>query len=175
MKRITFFEFDKPCEKWTHSFIKKSMWAIGADWEHNDLFQECYVRYLMVVQKYEIKNQRHGMSLYMTACHNRFCDLRKARPKQELFLMDFVRWEAGSFSQDPYDHLEEVEISEELSPPLARLFDRANWDYIKPLCRRCKIRKDETRETTNQMMCRLAGVDDKRFDLRGELNQIVNI
>jgi len=175
MKRKVFFEFDQSCEKWTHQFIKKSSWALPADYEQSDLFNECYIKYLVVVQKYEIQNQRHGMALYMTACVNRFWALRKKRRKQwnvnesVTQIAPLVRRFRGGLG----DYGEVILRCEKLSPTLAQLFKNANWDDARALCRKCKVRKDGTRETTNDMMCRLAGVDSTKFDLRGELSEIV--
>ncbi len=176
------FEFDEGCEKWTRVLVNKYLWAVSPHYEFSDLFAECYEKFLKITDgRYDIKNQAHGMSLYMRAVTNRMRDIFKkcrARPRiQTEFKLPFTgEWMfLLEFSDDPQDQYAEIDLDEEMSPPLRRLFERSSWEANIKRCRYNQVNTIGQRETTNQLLCRLAGVDPNVYDLRSELQEFVAI
>lgn len=175
------FEFDEPCAIWTAKLVDKYLWGVSPHYEACDLYQECYLKFLKIIDgRYDIENQRHGMSLYMTAAVNRMNDLFKRCRKRITTESELEEYEDGwsrldAAIDDPDDRFAAFFLLEEMSPPLQRLFERSSWEQNIRRVRRNLVNSNGQRETTNQFLCRLAGVDANVYDLRGELQEFVAI
>lgn len=174
------FEFDEPCAKWTTALVDKYLWAVSPQYEFGDLYQECYVKFLKINDgRYVIENQKHGMSLYMTSCVNRMSDVYKKSRRQVVAISEIHTEDGWSEMEqgleDPEDKFAALFVAEEMSPPLQRLFERSSWEQNIRRVRRNLVNSNGQRETTNQFLCRLAGVDANVYDLRGELQEFVAI
>ncbi len=175
------FEFDEPCANWTKLTVNKYLWAVSPDYEFCDLFHECYLKFLKINDgRYVIENQRHGMSLYMRASNNRLKDIYKrcqARPViiTEIEDEDGELVRMDNLIEDGLDHFAALDVEEEMSPPLRLLFERSSWEENIWRVRNHRTNSAGQRETTNHLLCRLAGVDPKVYNLRGELREFVAI
>jgi len=183
------FIFDEPCDKWTKKLINKYMWAMRADTEFSDLYNECYIKFLVITDgRYEIENQRHGMSLYMVSCVNRMNDLAAKAcryAKQFAGMKALLVGRKYSDSVSAIAHLdahyvtcetqqrqiEEFELRGVVSDPMRSLIDDS-WDFTRRV-RKTRKKRDGGRETTNELLCRLARVSSNEYDLRTELNELV--
>lgn len=184
------FIWDTSLEGWTLKQINKRYWALENEYTIDDVVQECRCKFLAIKAKYKIENQEHGMSLYMRSVSNLLHDLAAKATKhgttfscRQMFAAEGV----GSdciYDQvpDTHQYMEEVEFLHALaktSDEFKLILANADWNT----CETRRLRKHRVRnanddlperETTNQLLCRLAQVNHLQYDLHSELLQVTS-
>jgi DNA-directed RNA polymerase specialized sigma24 family protein len=185
-KPLVFFpRWEGEIEGWACKYIGKNLWRYRPDLEFDDLYQEAYLVFQRVADKYlHVSEPRHLMALFKMAVRRQFIDIVKARSIR-VRLVSFPDAETddpepGDASlygvdsvPDDRDWVAEADFRlrlEELPMEVRRLVRRARREG--QLDRRAP---DGRRETTNEFLCRIAGVSPDCCDLREALARLVGV
>lgn len=145
---------------WLVNYSKRNFWRVPSCYDLDDLIQDGYLCYCVCNAKYRhVKVQRHFMALVKVTFHNHITDLANERTRLGEVLV-------------PPDSptLDRVETPDALCAVLLRQLP----DELKQLlhvllhgARQIPMRRyaDGTRETTNDYLCRLLGVDPDLVDV----------
>jgi len=152
-------------EAYTKKVIRKHYWRVAAFCEVDDLYQEAYVVFLRCSQKYKgsIKNGSHFFGLYSRALTNRIHTLAS---RQRFEVNGWVQSRVDGTVEDIHltellaDYAETVRMEvrlllEEAPEPVRRLLEVLEESDKRPRMRRAR----NQRETTNEYLSRLAGLD----------------
>lgn len=162
MKRIKReHRLDPGMRGWIVNTSKKNIWRVAHWYDLSDLIQDGFMCYAICHVKYmEVKEQKHFMALVKTTFYNFITDLanEKTQGIQEVVVdpdsQSLVRTEQG----DAFF----VTMLGQLPVELQQLIKLLLQDGKKP---RMKRYRDGTRETTNEHLCRLLGVDPKMVNI----------
>ena len=146
---------------WTFNTIKQNYWRVAHYYEFEDLVQDSFIVWKRIVDRYpDVTDAKHRMALYKTAFRNHIHDLSKKRTAYvSACLLEAdsdtplaaLREDADG-SQDPNVGLLFAQLPGKLQTLLKRLCDERRR-YPN------RLRLDGTRETINERLCRLAGLD----------------
>lgn len=154
-------QMDTGARGWIVKTIRENYWRVADYYEFDDLVQDSYLVWKKIVDRYpDVTEPKHRMALFKTAFRNHIHDVSK---KRTLYVerytleadmpvsMETLR-EGDDGSQDPNAGLIVSQLPDKLKNMLARLCtEKRNYPYRRYL--------DGTRETFNERLCRLAGLD----------------
>lgn len=155
---------DRGVRGWIFKTAKENLWRVSGHIDFADLIQDGYLHWHRICIKYpNVTKQSHRMALFKTAFTNHIHDLSKKKSRLELVAeceldtpLD-VMLEGEDPGADP-DH---AFIFAQLPPTLMRALSRV-IDGTSPY----RHRLDHTRETTNERLCRFAGLDPSKRDVQ---------
>jgi len=164
---------DTGAKGWLLRTAHKHYWRVASWMEFEDLIQDGYLHYARIANKYrEVKDPPQIMALFKRTYINHLHDISKKRTKQidvaissivsDEHVTDFFERNGGE--DDDFSNLL-------LAPELvkATLFALSRPSAIKVLRSRYRKYADGTRETTNERLCRLVGLDPSMFSLHSVL------
>jgi len=99
------------------SLIKKNMWRMPCDYDHDDLYQEAYVIFMKVSDRYVFDGPAHAMSMFGLCFQNRLTDLASIRTARNELQM--ISWE----DSDGGRPIEEIEDSGTTLTSIAAVID----------------------------------------------------
>lgn len=165
---------DRGVRGWLYNTARENFWRV-ADWyEFDDLIQDGMLHYVRVTQKYsDVKEPRHIMRLFQTVYTNHIHDLAKKRRRYELECNEAsiglsVAEVRTTRTQAPDVNM----ITCRLPPVLRKLVDVLQND---PRLALPSVRRGRKRETTNEMLCRLVGVDPNASNIMEDLKSHLQI
>lgn len=148
---------------------RREHWRVSHWMDLDDLFQDGFMCWYRVIRRYERVahgSSKHRMALFKRVFMNHIHDLSKRRSRlPEVHFEDLPPDVADALNypatQDLYG----------AAPPLVKLgltvlMAPAHARSLRSLYR---VRVDTTRETFNERLCRLAGLDPRTIDLIGEI------
>ena len=176
--RIT---MDVGAKKWLYRTAHKNYWRVAHWLEPEDLIQDGYMHFYRVVEKYsdlsDDPHSPHLMSLFKITYINHLHNLSKERTrKPELAISQMV---LGLRPDEDTQFLEQHQMPDDSFGPLAAAIASAPEllqkllivmvQESKALRAMYRVRRDGTRETVNERLCRLAGIGDTSVDLTSTL------
>lgn len=186
-------EWEGPVEAWTVKTIKKNLWRVAPFLDFDDLYQNAFIIFMDCCERYShVWKASHFMRLYMTCFRNhlnkesnkRTANAQHAVSNSPLFdsehssgTMDVLASER-SFFDDAEMALLIDEAPREVKVLLNGISDALKYAR-DGACRETTISRQHRivsfftyrrndrgqRETTNEYLCRIAGLDPSRYDL----------
>jgi hypothetical protein len=169
---MTTTEFmDEGARKWLFKYVSKNYWRVAPWIEFDDLIQEGYVQYCVVLQRYpDAVTAPHKMSLFKLCLRSYVENMVRANTKQvdeavsdleslrefpkmqadESFELRALLIKAPDLIKSVIELLKDSTILEELIKPLGH-YDNGR------------------RETLNDRMCKLLNKNPKKIDVVGQL------
>lgn len=169
---------DVGAKKWLYKTAHKNYWRVAHWLEFEDLVQDGYLHFYRVVNKYSgATDYPHLMSLFKITYINHLHNLSKDRTREpEMAVSQMV---AGLRPNEDVEFLERCQMSDDSFGPLVAAIARAPEllqklltvmvQEGKALRASYRVRRDGTRETVNERLCRLAGIGDCSVDLSSML------
>lgn len=177
------FRWRRKLEEWTRAFIMKNRWRVPAEWDEDDLFQDCFCYFLHCQRRYADKaqSQAHFASLYRSCIFNHFNDLSNASTRQRArptILIDDLgvmtarvqpRWVELEPTRLTYEAQEALRLMLLEAPLVVKHVIKALGldDALIQSKPRPEFEWDlfGRRETTNEYLCRLVGIDSHKVNL----------
>ena len=183
------FVIDKPAQRWLFKTAQKNYWRIQSWYELDDLIQDGYMTWCMVADRYadSVRERCKGqpedkrdevmgevmMALFIRCYTNHIHDLASKRSRiTETALSELVH-----DNQSHEQFLDQVFGSDASTSDEAELINLAP-DGVRQVLQtyndhpdspkinaQFRVRRDGTRETFNERLCKLAGRDPKSVDL----------
>lgn len=145
------------------------MWRVSSHIDLADLMQDGYLIWVKVNAKYSnVKTQKHRMALFKTAFTNHIHDLSKKRSRLDLVAEADLDTPMESLleGEDPTSDPDASFIIAQLPAALRRVLLRM-IETESPY----RLRLDHTRETTNERLCRFAGLDPTKRNVQAAVLQ----
>lgn len=170
--------FSEDLELWTAKFCRRNVWRVRGLCEFEDLFQDCVVKFLICQNKYPNLSSDNFDAFYKISVRNHVNDLsRKAsesRAGRRVEEMTDIQIEsAAAMTPEPVDYnLGEIAVIIQQAPAELKLLMVAVCEDGCSILHQSSNGllstdgRTRTRETTNQRLCRLLGLDSRRVDLR---------
>lgn len=164
---------------WLVNTARRNLWRVPTDYTLEDLVQDGYLVYYRVSNKYpDVTEPRHLMRLFQVSFNNHINTLSKKRTRVPLLCASDLcttHTDESKFWDAVLDHADPQELSVMLhnAPPLVRQALSLYLDdkTCSSMRSRYRVRKDGTRETLNERMCRLLGVES--CDLVGMIKKFL--
>lgn len=160
---------DQGVRGWIFKTAKENMWRVSSHIDLADLLQDGALIWVKVSAKYSnVTEQKHRMALFKTAFTNHIHDLSKKRSRLELVAeadLD-TPMEVMLEGEDPTSDPDASFIIAQLPASLKRVLQRviaSDGPY--------RLRLDHTRETTNERLCRFAGLDPTKRNVQAAILQ----
>ena len=160
---------DQGVRGWIYNTARANMWRVSSHIDLADLMQDGYLIWVKVTAKYpNVTSQKHRMGLFKTAFTNHIHDLSKKHSRLDLVAeadLD-TPMEVMLEGVDPNADPDLAFIIKQLPPALMRVLSRmieTNSPY--------RLRLDHTRETTNERLCRFAGLDPTKRNIQAAVLQ----
>jgi len=159
---------------WMIRTARKNHWRVSAYIDLDDLMQDGYFYWLRIGSRYpDVKDQPLRMRLFQTAFNNHLTNLATRRTRQPNFLPLMVQQLEEEAGRTPEHELIEL-------PPTTIAY--SDHGICRNLVRRAiealgsdagaaawrapyDRRADGTRETTNERLCRIVGVDPTQINM----------
>jgi hypothetical protein len=169
---------DAGARRWTVKTARENYWRVFRWYDLDDLIQDGAMHFCRIARKYpEITNRAHLMSLYQRTYVNHIHDLskRRTRAPEEItssVLMpgaedDTPLWDRLNFGQPELATLHTM-IAQAPATVRAVLSLLSTDEGRQRLARPYRVRT-VGRETLNERLCRLVGVDPTSTDLVGAI------
>lgn len=154
---------DQGVSGWIYKTARENLWRVSGFIEFDDLVQDGFMFWQRIVTRYpNVTHRPHQMALFKTAFHNHIHDLSKKKTRLELVTesdmdvpLDFML-EGDDPAQDP----DLAFLIPQLPPALLRMIKRMLETPDAPYRQRL-----DGRETTNERLCRFAGLDATKRDI----------
>lgn len=172
---------DQGARLWLYKTARRNYWRIAAWYEFDDLIQDGCVCYANVVKKYQtdrnrVRRRQHIMHLFKVSFVNHMHDLAKRRTKcaAEVKILDvkssyqneFNAWGDLQTDADDGDLFDFERLIAEAPSAIQPLLDKLiHGDCARTLRAAYRVRSTGARETINERLCRLVGVDPGSHDL----------
>lgn len=160
---------DQGVRGWIYKTARQNMWRVSNHIDLADLMQDGFLVWHRVCIKYpNVQEQKHRMALFKTAFTNHIHDLSKKRSRLDLVTeadLD-TPMDVMLEGEDPTSDPDLAFIVKQLPPALLRVLKRvieSNGPY--------RLNLDHTRETTNERLCRFAGLDPSKRNIQAALLQ----
>lgn len=153
-----------------HLTARREYWRVSRWMDLDDLIQDGFMCWYRVIRRYARVphgSSKHRMALFKRVFTNHIHDLSKRRSRlPEMHFEDLPH--------DIADHLHATYASQDLygaAPPLVKLGLTVLMapEHARSLRSHYRVRVDMSRETFNERLCRLAGLDPRVIDLAGEI------
>jgi DNA-directed RNA polymerase specialized sigma24 family protein len=178
-------DMDEGARKWIYKTARKSFWRVARYYEFEDLVQDGFVRYYLTLQRYpDVTDRPHVMALFKVRYINYIHKLSRQKTNQvDLAFSDIlgntdlidesVLYDTLSFCEGEMASLwtainRAPEILRSLFSVLATHNGREMLRAPYP------VRKNKTRETLNDRLCSMVGVDSSSMDLHGMLQSYLS-
>jgi DNA-directed RNA polymerase specialized sigma24 family protein len=155
---------DQGVRGWILKTARENLWRVSGHIEIDDLVQDGFMFWHRIVTRYpNVTETKHRMSLFKTAFTNHIHDLSKRKtrldvvPEADIDVPIEHMREGEDPSQDPDLSF----IIKQLPPAIMRVLTRM-MERENPY----RLRLDRTRETTNERLCRIAGLDPSHRDIQ---------
>lgn len=151
---------DAGIKGWIINTSKKNLWRVPSWYDLDDLIQDGYICYASCNLRYKaVKEQRHFMALVKVTFINHIHDLSKVRTRlpEEALPPEAMAFQGVVQSEAPF-----FTLVKQLPGELVALIEHLLSDKPKPAYKQFP---DHTRETTNQYLCRLLGIDPNAVNL----------
>jgi DNA-directed RNA polymerase specialized sigma24 family protein len=161
---------DMGARRWLYTEARISRWRVPQWMSVHDLIQDGYMCWYRVIRRYSRVprgSSAHRMALFKRVFRNHVHDLSKQRSRlPEVHIEDLP---PGMADLHAYD-LQQVYGG---APPLVKLGLTVLMapQHARSLRSHYRFRADMTRETFNERLCRLAGLDPRTIDLAGEIRE----
>jgi len=162
-------QFKGEIEGWAVNYISRNVWKLGLEHEFDDLLQDAYFYFLKCTDRYStVVEPKHFMSLFKTCLRNHFYELANQRTRRAEVHTEV---EQQIELTDDIDELETRLLLDsaptEITALLEALGINAGLEATKP---QPHFRHaNGTRETNNERLCRLVGVDPAEVDMVGKV------
>lgn len=164
---------------WIYNTARKNYWRVPPWYDLDDLVQDGYWHYARIVTRYsDVKSRAHMMALFKRTYLNHINDLsKKATKYPQINAGDLVERSPGLFSENAFwdcimwdeGNMDWAGLAAMAPEPIRDVFRLlSSDDGIRRLRSHYRIRRDGTRETFNERLCRLIGIEPT-FDLAGAL------
>lgn len=155
---------DQGVRGWIFNTARENLWRVSGHIGYDDLCQDGFMFWHRICVRYpNVTETKHRMALFKTAFTNHIHDLSKKRSRLELVTESDLDTpvEALLEGEDPAADPDASFIASQLPATIKRIVARMLEG--EPPYRRYL---DGTRETTNQLLCRLAGLDPDDRDIQ---------
>lgn len=161
------------------NMAKKNFWRVANWYEIDDLIQDGYMCWAKVRQAYpKIKNIKHLTALFKTTFSRYIIDLsNKKREGEELVISQFIDERSNGIRE--WESL--LGVTDEVGTASILLHSMPSelkelWRYLTSESGRAELRgRYQTvrgvRETTNQFLCRVLGLDSETVNLEAMAKQ----
>jgi len=159
-------------------YLVKNQWILRPEMELDDALQESYLLFLRLVECYDFENPRHFMNMWKVALHNKVWHQWRrdhahwrqeqlnykaarsivARPSE--LGLELHSSQATGYVRRLLEVAEALEAARVADPPVADtpVPDTAAPKATSRIRRPRRRRNDGTRLTTNEYLCRFAGI-----------------
>lgn len=153
---------------WIYNTARKNYWRVAASCELDDLIQEGYWIYYHVVRRYpHVRDRAHLMRLVQISYVTRIHDLARRDKRPEVAFDDLPPVVVNSMGYGPQTLMGDA-------PPFVRL---ALYALMTADGRTLRAEPRERirgrRETFNERLCRMTGLDPKIVDLPAEIKKFL--
>ena len=164
---------DQGVRGWIYKSARENLWRVSGHIDFDDLVQDGFMFWQRIVVRYpNVTHRPHQMALFKTAFSNHIHDLSKKKSRLELVTeadmdvpLDFML-EGDDPAQDP----DLAFIITQLPPAIMRVLTRMVEGQDSPY----RLRLDHSRETTNERLCRFAGIDSSKRDVHTAVLQYLH-
>lgn len=166
---------DKGGYAWLVNTARKNYWRVAAWMEVEDLIQEGQACYVKVRAHYPDQHPAVTMALFKSSYINRLHDLANRRTRQDSEIPYCLMTEAdvAFFENRQIDEFAELlRIAAEAPPVVGRLLMKL-FENPVPLSQPYARKAHRTRETFNERLCRIVGVDPESHDLHTALLELL--
>lgn len=163
---------DTGAQMWMFKTARRNYWRVAAWYDLDDLIQEGYLQYWRIRRRYpDVREPKHIMRLFQISFINRIHDIAKARTACLETLADDLGipdvWSVIGGVEEPMvetlhgapDHVLVVIRAYELGDPRLRQVYRR--------------RSGRQRETLNERLCRIAGVNPDDYSIPTEIRRLL--
>ena len=165
-------EWKGAIEGWCVTFIQKNLWRVLPEHDFDDLYQDAYFYFLECCRRYgTVTEAAHFMALMKRCLWIHVTDLANKRTQRAEVSFTRVVAESRVDLMEVADPRPSTLLSSDLemqiseAPPEVQQLIRAALESEKGKKFR---RRRGSRETTNQYLCRLAGLDSKTLRAKFE-------
>ncbi len=153
-------QMDDGARGWLLRIARKSFWRVHGVLDLDDLISEGFVCYYDVVRRYpHVTERRHLMRLFQVKYLNRITDLAKKRTRHLGVLEELA------FETEPFEEPSTFTDAPEPVKTILRLL--LSEDGVKGLQQTYQRFANGYRETLNDRLCKLIGLDSTQLDLAG--------
>ena len=160
---------DQGVRGWIFKTARENMWRVSSHIDLTDLMQDGFLIWHRVCIKYpNVTATKHRMGLFKTAFTNHIHDLSKKKSRLDLVAeadLD-TSMEAMLEGEDPSTDPDLGFLIDQLPAALKRVLARV-IESDSPY----RVRLDHTRETTNERLCRFAGLDPSKRNVHAAILQ----
>jgi hypothetical protein len=163
---------------WLVNAVSKHLWRVAAWYEYDDLIQDGIMLWWHIINTYEtqcgrVRSRKHLMSLFKTSFSNHVNRMANnaSVARVEVFASDIeVPFDEPLSDQDEWDALGVThdvtelerfvaEVPRSIAYILIKLMQSDGWPSLT------RVWADGTRETFNDRLCSVVGVDPQRVDI----------
>ncbi len=171
-------DMDDGARLWLYKTCHRQFWRVSGWYEFDDLVQDGFMKFYQIRIRYgEVKDPPHLMALFKVAFINHIHTLAAKRSygAEACYMEDapdaVASWEVASVEESWAPLL--TAIADAPAPVLQLLEKLASSPKLPSLGSVYRRRRDGTRETLNERLCRLIKLDPKVFDLTSMLRQVL--
>jgi len=151
---------------------RENFWRVAGWYDFDDMIQDGCWMWQRLVIKYPNVTPKHRMALFKTAFTNHIHDLSKKRSRNEFVVNESdLGAEMHEVESLMFSELPDTSLIVSRLPPLLRALIHAIQNDPRARSENYRLHRDDTRETTNERLCRIVGVDPTSIDLLGTLRQ----
>jgi hypothetical protein len=155
---------DEGARKWLFKTAYKNFWRVHHYMDVDDLIQEGYVQYARVIARYpEATDAAHIMRLFQIMYTQRLNILATQRTREREIIDEIELQSFDSF--EPEGGTLQALIAQAPAPVAALIKLLQSDNGCKRLRAAYRRRRTGERETTNERLCRLVGLDPTACDL----------
>jgi hypothetical protein len=163
---------DQGVRGWIYKTARENLWRVSGHIEFSDLVQDGFLFWHRICVRYpNVTETKHRMALFKTSFTNHIHDLSKKKTRLDLVNESDLDTPIESMleGEDPSADPNLGFIVRELPPALFRALSRC-IESNSPF----RIRLDHSRETTNERLCRFAGLDPTKRDVQAAVLRYLN-
>jgi DNA-directed RNA polymerase specialized sigma24 family protein len=152
-------DMDRGVRGWLLNTCKENYWRVAGWYDFEDLIQDGMLHYVRVSNKYpHVTSQKHLGALFRTAFTNHIHDLSKRRSRIDCEINECLLGVPIAEVESVANTQPDTSLIMAQLPPILRSLLNTLQDDPRAY-RRFRRRLDGTRETNNDHLCRLIGLD----------------
>lgn len=155
---------DQGVRGWIYKTARENLWRVSGHIEFSDLVQDGFLFWHRICVRYpNVTATKHRMGLFKTSFTNHIHDLSKKKTRLDLVTESDLDAPIESMAEgeDPSADPNLAFVIAELPPAIMRALVRC-VETNSPFRRRL----DHSRETSNERLCRFAGLDPSKRDVQ---------
>lgn len=160
---------DSTTKNWLFKFARKNYWRVASWYDLADLIQDGYMVFYRVLEKYRgrLQNRAHLMRLFQVAFANHIHNISTKRTKTLEVLLDDLGPDAGDLADHILQSSEDADMALVLAgaPREVRAVLKGLDAATGVALRKSYKRNWGRRETQNERLCKLGGLDPKTIDV----------